>query len=90
MLLGYVVGLVGGFSDHFRQDSAVIQSLINAIRTHESAFPEDLSENALELRACAAIVVGEILGHESDSTPDAGRNARCERLALRHRHRAIP
>ena len=60
-------GAVAGFEAGFTQDSHVVESLVGAIRTHDSSFPEDLTENALELRVCAALALGEILarnGHE--------------------------
>ena len=67
-LLQFVVGVADGFDEHFQQDSSVIQILVDAIKTHESAFPGDLSENALELRACAAMALGEIMTQE-DTNP---------------------
>ena len=54
-------GAVGGFEAGFTQDSHVVQSLVGAIRAHDSSFPEDLTDNALELRVCAALALGEIL-----------------------------
>ena len=54
-------GVVAGFEAGFTQDSHVVESLVGAIRAHDASFPEDLTENALELRVCAALAVGEIL-----------------------------
>lgn len=70
LALGYATGVVSGFTRNFAQDSPVVQSLVRAIRAHESAFPQDLSENALALRACAAIGIGEILVRNGDKVPD--------------------
>ena len=62
--LGCIVGITTGF-EGFASDSSAVESLVAAIRLHESAFPQDLTENALELRVCAAIAVGEILVRDS-------------------------
>lgn len=70
LALGCAVGVVAGFEGNFTQDSPVVQSLIRAIRAHESAFPQDLSENALELRVCAAVALGEIMVRNGDQAPD--------------------
>lgn len=69
--LGCAAGVVAGFDANFTQDSPVVQSLVVAIRAHESAFPQDLTENALALRACAAIALGEILVRNGDQAPAA-------------------
>lgn len=72
LALACAAGVVTGFHPNFTQDSSVVQSLVGAIRAHESAFPQDLSENALELRACAALALGEILVRKGDQAPDPG------------------
>ena len=54
-------GAVVGFEAGFTQDADVVKSLVGAIRAHDSSFPEDLTENALELRVCAALALGEML-----------------------------
>lgn len=59
-------GAVAGFETGFTQDSHVVESFVGAIRTHDSSFPEDLAENALELRVCAALALGEILARNGD------------------------
>src|SRR6266446_2070529 len=69
LLLGCAAGVVAGFEKRFAQDSPVVQCLVGAIREHESAFPQDLSENALALRACAAIALGEIVVRHGDQAP---------------------
>jgi hypothetical protein len=71
LVLGYAVGVVAGFDVNFAQDSPVVDSLVSSIRAHESAFPEDLSENALELRACAAVALGEIMVRGGDQALSA-------------------
>ena len=39
------------------------------VRNHQPAFPTDLSENALDLRACCAVALGEMM-----SRPDAAKS----------------
>ncbi len=70
LALGCVAGVVAGFEAKFPQDSPVVQSLVGAVRAHESAFPQDLSENALELRWCAAVALGEIMVRNGDQATD--------------------
>src|ERR1700694_2650860 len=70
LALSCAAAVVAGFENNFTQDSPLVKALVHAIRTHESAFPQDLSENALELRATAAIILGEIMargGGDPDS-----------------------
>lgn len=62
-------GAVVGFDVAFTQDSPVVTSLVSAIREHDSAFPADLSENALELRVTAALALGEILVRGGEKAP---------------------
>lgn len=69
LALACAAGVVAGFQGNFTQESPAVQSLVGAIRTHESAFPQDLSENALELRACASVVLGEVLVRKGDQAP---------------------
>jgi hypothetical protein len=62
ILLAFLQGVVAGFDKAtFSQESPAIGMLIKAIKDQDAAFPEDLKENAVELRAVAAIVVGEML-----------------------------
>src|SRR5438046_8021536 len=62
VVLALVQGVVAGFDKPpFTQDSPVIAMLIKAIKDQDAAFPNDLKENATELRAVAAIVIGELL-----------------------------
>src|SRR5262249_23945068 len=69
LALDCVVGAVVGFETAFTQDSRVVESLVNAIRDHDSAFPADLCENALELRVIAALAIGEMLVRGGESPP---------------------
>ena len=49
-------GVVAGFDQTLGHDAQTVQTLVSKLRAHESAFPQELSENALELRACARCV----------------------------------
>ena len=69
LTLDCAAGIVAGFNGNFSQESLVVQGLVGAIRSHDSAFPQDLSENALELRACAAVALGEILVRNGEKAP---------------------
>ena len=44
--LAWAAGVAGGFDINFRQDSPAVVQLIAAIKAHDTAFPEDLTENA--------------------------------------------
>lgn len=63
-------GTIAGFEGVFSQESPVVESLVDAIRGHDSAFPGDLSENALELRVVAALAIGEILVRNGAAPPN--------------------
>lgn len=69
LLMALLQGVVAGFdSPVFTQDSPGVRLLIKAIKDHD-ALPEDLKENALELRAVAGMAIGELL--EKSSSSDA-------------------
>jgi hypothetical protein len=62
VLLALLQGVVAGFDKPpFTQDSPVIALVIKAVKDQDAAFPNDLKENATELRAVAAIAIGELL-----------------------------
>lgn len=69
-LLTVVAGAICGFQPEQVGDPSV-QRLIEIIRGKDSAFPQDLSDNALELRAAAATAIGEIVAGESEKAPSA-------------------
>ena len=61
-LLPLIQGVVAGFdSAVFNQDSPVVKAVLKSVKDEDIAFPVDLKENALELRAVAGIAVGELL-----------------------------
>ena len=67
--LDCAAGLVAGFEATYTENSSIVSTLVNAIRNHDSAFPADLSENALELRVIAALALGELLVRSGDQPP---------------------
>jgi hypothetical protein len=70
VLLAFLQGVIGGFEDPtFSQNSTAVALLIKSIKDRDATLPHDLSENATELRAVAAITVGELLANERDGTP---------------------
>jgi hypothetical protein len=61
-LLPLIQGVVAGFDNAiFDHDSAVVKAVLKSIKDEDAAFPVDLKENALELRAVAGMAVGELL-----------------------------
>ena len=83
-LLSCASGVVAGFDPQTMSNWTAVTSLVSCIRAHESAFPEDLSENAVELRACSAIALGEIItrNQEQGVAPDSLLAASVLRSAL--------
>lgn len=65
VLLGGAAGIASGFEVSATQETTVVQRIVESIRAHESAFPSDLSENALELRVCASVAMGELMQTDS-------------------------
>lgn len=61
LLVACTAAATNGLETGFEQTSELVQGVIECIRNHQPAFPEDLSENALDLRACCAVAVGEVL-----------------------------
>ena len=70
LLLGLADAVIAGFESRFDQDSATVRTVVSAIREHDSAFPEALSENAAELRVIAAIALGQLLVRNAGSAHD--------------------
>lgn len=61
-LLPLIQGVVAGFDNAvFNQDSAVVKAVLKSVKDEDAAFPVELKENALELRAVAGMAVGELL-----------------------------
>jgi hypothetical protein len=61
-LLPLIQGVVAGFDTAvFNQHSPAVKAVLKSVKDLDTAFPVDLKENALELRAVAGMAVGELL-----------------------------
>lgn len=60
-----VAAAVCGMECAFDQKQELVSLLVELIRKQQPAFPENLSENALELRVLCAVAVGELLSRSS-------------------------
>lgn len=81
-LLHFLQGIVAGFdSAPLAQETPAIVFLIKSIKDLDETLPLDLKENALELRATAAIAVGELLVERQDGA--ATGNAVLAALSIR-------
>ncbi|MCL5746177.1 MAG: hypothetical protein M1541_19980 [Acidobacteria bacterium] len=70
LLLAFLQGVIGGFEGApFSQDAAAVALLIKSIKDRDATLPHDLTENAIELRAVAAITIGELLTNQPDGAP---------------------
>lgn len=69
LLIDCAAGTVGGFEISF-SDSNAINSIVSSIQEHQQAFPSDITDNALELRVCASIAIGEILTRQGQGSSD--------------------
>src|SRR6185437_13437385 len=93
LLLSALQGVVAGFDKApLRQDSSVVQAVLRAVKGPDTAFPEDLSENAMELRSVAGIAVGELLtqqaqGSGADGSPVLAALCLRSAFALRGREK---
>lgn len=68
-LLALVQGIVNGFQPPvFSQSSPIVELLIKSVQKRDATLPNDLTENALEIRALAGIAIGELLGIHGDTT----------------------
>lgn len=71
LLLSALQGVVAGFDKvPLTQDSAVVQIALKAVKGADAAFPEDLSENAMELRSVVGIAIGELLTEAPIAEPN--------------------
>ena len=69
LLVSAIAATINGF-DGVDQESPIVKATVSAIRNHQPAFPEDLSENALAVRACCTIALGEILDRDKEAQYD--------------------
>lgn len=70
VLLALLQGVVHGFDGTLlTQESPAVVLLIDTIKDKDATLPHDLKENAIELRAVAAIAVGELLTSHPNKLP---------------------
>ncbi len=69
LVVDSVAAVVGGFESGFAQNSPLVQAVISAIKMHDSAFPQDLSENSMELRVIVALGLGELIVRDASESP---------------------
>jgi hypothetical protein len=82
LMLAILQGVVAGFdAAPLNQDSPAVSAVISAVKEHDAAFPNDLSENAMELRSVAAIAIGELL-EQSESSASVRGSAVLAALSL--------
>lgn len=65
-----VAGVINGFDNGSTKGSEAVETIISCIRDHQPAFASDLSDNALELRACAMITLGELITRNDEEPSD--------------------
>lgn len=70
MIIAAANGVAGGFESGFTEDSDIVQATVVSIKKHDSAFPQDLCENAIELQVLTAVALGEFLVRKSKNKPD--------------------
>jgi hypothetical protein len=69
LLLDCACAAAGGVTPRFGQGSDLVTTVVEAVRGQQPAFPQDLSENDLELRVVCALVVGELAERAVKSKP---------------------
>ena len=62
LLVASTAGAIIGFA----KESKAVETIVSCITEHQPAFPSDLSENALEIRTCALVALGEIITRDSE------------------------
>lgn len=72
LLVECATGVINGFDSGFTQDSSAVEIIISCIRDHQPAFASDLSDNSLELRACAMITLGELVTRNDKDSSNLG------------------
>lgn len=82
LLIECVAGVINGFESGFTKDSEAVSTIISSIIEHQPAFTSDLSDNALELRVCAMIALGEIISREVKESKEASDDAVLASLLL--------
>jgi hypothetical protein len=65
LMIDCACAAAAGVTPRFEQGADLILAVVGAIRDQQPAFPESLSENALDVRVVCALVVGEIADRDS-------------------------
>jgi len=83
VLLPCIQGVVAGFNEgHFKPDSPVLDAVFQPIHKLDMTVPSDLKENAVILRAVAAIAVGELLALPASAEAEVSDKAQLAATAL--------
>ncbi len=64
-LINCIAVVSSGFENGFNNESEFVKSVLTYFRNHQPTFQGDLTKNALEMRVCCAIALGEILSNSS-------------------------
>ncbi|WOH68867.1 GTPase-associated system all-helical protein GASH [Bradyrhizobium sp. BWA-3-5] len=67
-----------GVTARFAQDTPIISEVIAAIKNEQPATPEAIGENAMNLRSCCALIVGELAERQRKK---GGSSADCDAMA---------
>lgn len=94
LLVSAVAALTSGWDFGFDRSSPLVDLVCEAVKKHQPAFPDDLQENGLHLRACVCVAVGELLSSSIEGEPsDNGKlvaaliiSAMGNRAPLKERH----
>jgi hypothetical protein len=70
VILGSVAGVVSGFEGNRPANSNAVQLIYQTLKAKDSTVPQDLTDNALELRAAGATALGEIVSRNANAYPD--------------------
>ncbi len=70
LLVACTAGVANGFENGFGQDSPLVGAVSECISSHQPAFVPDLSESALQYRACCAVALGEVFKGDEDEEYD--------------------
>jgi hypothetical protein len=70
VILGSIAGVVAGFEGNRPNNSNAVDLIFKTLQAKDSTVPQDLTDNALELRAAAATALGELVTRNPDAHPD--------------------
>ncbi len=76
LVIECAAGTVGGF-DLLGDHSQAVYTVLECVRKYQPAFPGALTENALQLRVCSAIALGELLSAPASKAENVETLAAC-------------